>query len=234
MGPIKILIVDDHTLVRQGLRQICETLGGFEVIGEAQDGNKATAMVAELRPDVILMDIVMPHTDGIQAIQKIMRQNPKTKIIALTMYRQEHYMVNATKAGARGYLLKNIDTEALLSAIEAVARGEYLIDPIVATKVLSELHLDGTYTVDTANVQPLTESEMAILRLVAQGIENEQIAQELVLSVYTVGNRLRSIYSKLHVNNRTQAALYALRHGWATLEDKSTVEQSSMQLLHNY
>ena len=234
MKPIQILIVDDHTLVRQGLRQICEALGGFKVIGEANDGSKAVGMAAALRPDVILMDIVMPKTDGVHAIQQIMRKNPRARIIALTMYRQEHYMVNATKAGARGYLLKNVDAEELLKAIRAVARGEYLIDPIVATKVLSELHLTDSDALDPTKVRPLTESEMAILRLVAQGIENDQIAQQLSLSVYTVGNRLRSIYSKLHVNNRTQAALYALRHGWATLEDEADHDVTTAQLLHNY
>ena len=217
MKKITILIVDDHTLVRQGLRQICEKLGSFEVIGEAQDGVAAVMMAATLQPNVILMDIVMPKLDGVQAIRQIMRANINARIIVLTMYRQEHYMVSAMKAGARGYLLKDVDAKQLFAAIEAVAQGQYLIDPIIA--VLSELHLTQPNGQEPTTVQQLTEGEMVVLRLVAQGIENEQIAHLLHLSVYTVGNRLRAIYSKLHVNNRTQAALYALRHGWASLED---------------
>lgn len=219
MQKITILIVDDHTLVRQGLRQICENLGNFEVIGEAQDGVAAVMMAATLQPNVILMDIVMPKLDGVEAIRKIMRANSNARVIVLTMYRQEHYMVSAMKAGARAYLLKNVDAKQLFAAIEAVAQGQYLIDPIIAAKVLSELHLTHPNGQVPTTVQQLTEGEMAVLRLVAQGIENEQIAHLLHLSVYTVGNRLRAIYSKLHVNNRTQAALYALRHGWVSLED---------------
>lgn len=219
MNNITILIADPHTLVRQGLRLLCEKQGAFEVVGEAQDGTEAVNMAIALQPSIILMDMVMPKLDGIQVIQQIMRINPNARIIVLTMYRRDHHMISAVKAGARGYLLKSVDTNQLFTAIRAVAQGRYLIDPIIADKMLNELQLTQIDGQDATTVQPLTEGEMAVLRLVAQGIENEQIAQLLYLSIYTVGNRLRAIYSKLHVNNRTQAALYALRHGWVSLED---------------
>jgi len=216
MPSIRILIADDHTLVRQGLRQLCEGLGGFTVVAEAKDGAQAVALAPTTRPDVILMDIVMPGMDGAEAIRRIMRQTPAARIIALTMYRQEQYMLDAIRAGARGYLLKTVDAGDLIAAIAAVHRGDYLIDPIIAARVLSELHLDMPEQPGTG---PLTESEMAVLRLVARGVENDHIAQALNYSVYTVANRLRTIYEKLHVSNRTQAALYALRQGWATLDE---------------
>jgi NarL family two-component system response regulator LiaR len=214
--PIRLLIADDHTLVRQGLRQLCEGLGGFTVVAEAENGCQAAALARTAQPDVILMDVVMPDVDGVEAIRQIMRETPTARIIALTMYRQEQYMLDVIRAGVRGYLLKTVDARDLIAAIEAVHRGDYLIDPIIAARVLSELHLG---TLEPPRVEPLTEGEMAVLRLVAQGVDNQEIAQVLGYSVYTVANRLRTIYEKLHVTNRTQAALYALRQGWAALDE---------------
>lgn len=216
MSPIKILIADDHTLMRQGLCQLCEGMGGFSVVAQAVDGSQAVALARTTRPDVILMDIVMPNMDGVEAIRRIIDSDPTARIIALTMYRQEQYMLDAIRAGARGYLLKTVDAGDLIAAIEAVHRGDYLIDPIIAARVLSELHLGVP---ELPRIEPLTESEMAVLRLVAQGVDNQGIAQALNYSVYTVANRLRTIYEKLHVTNRTQAALYALRQGWAELDE---------------
>jgi len=218
MLPIRVLIADDHTLVRQGLRQICEGIGGFRVVAEAENGRQAVKLVRVEQPDVILMDIVMSDTDGVEAIRQIMRQTPSARIIALTMYRQERYMLDAIRAGARGYLLKTIEADDLIAAIEAVHRGDYLIDPIIAARVLSELHMAIP---EVPWVEPLTEGEMAVLRLIAQGVNNQDIARTLNYSVYTVSNRLRTIYEKLHVTNRTQAALYALRQGWAVLDESS-------------
>jgi len=216
MPPIRILIADDHTLMRQGLRQLCEGLGGFTVVAEAENGAQSVALALTARPDVILMDIVMPDLDGVGAIRQIMRETPTARIIALTMYRQEQYMLDAIQAGARGYLLKTVDAGELIAAIRAVHRGDYLIDPISAARVLSELHLGVP---ELPQVEPLTESEMTVLRLVAQGVDNQEIAQALNYSVYTVANRLRTMYEKLHVTNRTQAALYALRQGWVALDE---------------
>jgi len=218
MPPIRILIADDHTLMRQGLRQLCEGMGGFTVVAEAEEGSQAVALARETQPDVILMDIVMPDVDGGEAIRRIMREMPAARIIALTMYRQESYMLDAIRAGARGYLLKTVDAGELIAAIEAVSRGDYLIDPLIAARVLSEFHLSLP---QLPRVEPLTASEMAILRLVAHGVENQEIARALNYSVYTVANRLRTIYEKLQVTNRTQAALYALRQGWTTLDEST-------------
>jgi len=217
MPPTRILIADDHTLMRQGLRQLCEGLGGFTVVAEAENGAQAVTLARTTQPDVILMDIVMPGLDGVEAIRQIVGEIPAARIIALTMYRQEQYMLDAIRAGARGYLLKTVDARDLIAAIEAVHRGEYLIDPIIAARVLSELHMDMPPL--APRVEPLTEGEMAVLRLVAQGVDNQDIAQALNYSVYTVANRLRTIYEKLHVTSRTQAALYALRQGWAALDE---------------
>ncbi|MBI4788788.1 MAG: response regulator transcription factor [Chloroflexi bacterium] len=219
MPPVRILIADDHTLMRQGLRLLCEGLGGFLVIAEAENGAQAVALARATQPDVILMDIVMHDVDGVDAIRQIIRATPTARIIALTMYRQEQFMLDAIRAGARGYLLKTVDAEELIKAIAAVHRGDYLIDPVIAARVLSELH--GVMS-ELPRIEPLSESEMAILRLVAQGVENQYIAQALNYSVYTVSNRLRAIYEKLHVTNRTQAALYALRQGWVALDEPST------------
>jgi DNA-binding NarL/FixJ family response regulator len=216
MSPASVLIADDHTLMRQGLRELCERLGGFTVVAEAASGAQAVELARTARPELILMDIIMPDVDGVEAIRRIMRENPTARIIALTMYRNEQYMLDAIRAGARGFLLKTVDARELITAMQAVHRGDYLIDPIIAARVLSDLHR----TVPRPRqVEPLTESEMAILRLVAQGVGNKDIAGTLNYSVYTVSNRLRTIYEKISVANRTQAALYALHQGWTVLDE---------------
>jgi DNA-binding NarL/FixJ family response regulator len=189
MPPIRILIADDHTLMRQGLRQLCGRQGGFTVVGEAVTGAQAVALARDARPDVILMDIVMPELDGVEAIRQIVREAPGTRIIALTMYREEPYMLAAIRAGARGYLLKPVDAGDLVAAIEAVYRGDYVIDPIIAARVLGELHMAMP---DLPRVEPLTGGEMAVLRLVAQGVDNKDISRALHCSVFTVSNRLRT------------------------------------------
>lgn len=217
-GPtaIRVLIADDHTLMRQGLREICEGQGRFQVVGEAKTGTEAVALRRSVRPDVVLMDLSMPEMNGAEAIRRIIAEAPESRIIALTMYRDESYMLGAIRAGARAYLLKTVDAAELIDAIAAVHRGEYLVDPIVAVRVLGELHLPPAGV--GLRPAPLLEKEVDVLRLVARGLDNQAIADELHSSVHTVSNRLRVIYEKLHVDNRTQAALYALRHGWATLE----------------
>jgi DNA-binding NarL/FixJ family response regulator len=198
------------------LRQLCEGLGGFTVVSEAANGEQAVEQARTVQPDVILMDIVMPDLDGVLAIRQIIHEIPSARIIALTMYHQEQYMLDAIRAGARGYLLKTVDAQDLIKAIQDVHRGDYLIDPIIAARVLSQFYQAAS---EPPRVEPLTESEMSVLRLVARGVENQEIAQALNYSVYTVANRLRTIYEKLHVTNRTQAAIFALRQGWATLDE---------------
>ena len=188
-------------------------------MGEALNGHEAMHLAHELRPDVILMDMTMPGTSGIYATHQIMQANPAARIIALSMHQQEDIVIDAVKAGIRGYLSKNVNAQTLITTIEAVARGDFLIEPMIALKVLNEMRQAAVGKRDHNAVVPLTASEMAVLRLVAQGVDNDLIAQKMTISMHTVANRLRSIYEKLHVNNRTQAALYALRHGWVDLEE---------------
>jgi DNA-binding NarL/FixJ family response regulator len=217
--PIRILIADDHRLFRQGLRQICELKGGFEVVGEAENGQEAIDLARSLKPDIVLMDIRMPKLDGVQATSFVTAEDPNIHVIVLTMQREDQYVFDAIKAGARGYLLKDVDAEVLLDAIRSVHQGQALLDPHMAAKLLTEFRrLSDPSAAEQEKMEQLTEGEMEVLRRVAQGADNKDIAKQLNLSESTVANRLRDIYQKLHVNNRTQAALYALRRGWASLD----------------
>jgi DNA-binding NarL/FixJ family response regulator len=218
MSPTTVLLADDHKLFRQGLRHICELRGGFEVVGEAEDGQEAVRLAAELKPDVILMDISMPVLDGIRATAQIIEEDPEARIIALTMYQQDHYAFDAIKAGAKGYLLKNADAHVVVEAVHAAQRGEAPVHPVTAAKVLAEFRRLNQVEDNGTEIERLTEGELAVLRLVAEGADNQAIAKQLNLSVQTISNRLRGIFQKLQVNNRTQAALYALRRGWAELD----------------
>jgi DNA-binding NarL/FixJ family response regulator len=219
MSAIRVLIADDHRIVRQGLRHVCELAGGLTVVGEAEDGREAVKLARQLQPDVILMDINMPILDGVQATSFIVEANPSARVIILTMYRQDRYVFEAIKAGARGYLLKDIDEQDLVAAIRAVHQGDALINPSLAAKLLGEFRRLSQMAGEAEDMEGLTQGEMEVLRLIAQGADNKAVAEQLALSERTVANRLSSIYEKLHVNNRTQAALIALRRGWATLDD---------------
>lgn len=218
MSSIRVLLADDHRLFRQGLRQICEILGGFKVVGEAEDGRVAVNLTRKLQPDVVLMDINMPVLDGVKATSLITKDNPSVRVIILTMYRQSYNAFEAIKAGARGYLLKDADEQELVDAVRAIHRGESLIDPGLATKVLDEFRRLSQVRAEVGNMERLTQGEMDVLRVVAQGADNKTTAERLNLSENTVANRLSNIYQKLHVNNRTQATLFALRRGWVALD----------------
>lgn len=218
MSPIRVLIADDHRLFRQGLRYVCQA-GGIEVVGEAEDGWEAVRLARQLQPDVILMDIRMPGLDGVEATRRITGSHPGIRIIILTMYRQDQYVFEAIKAGAHGYLLKDIDEKELIEAIRAVHRGDALINPTLAARLLEEFRRLSQEK-PTGETEELTEGEMQVLRLVAQGADNRTIAERLCISERTVANRLSEIYRKLHVNSRTQAALVALRRGWVSLEEE--------------
>ena len=218
MSPIRVLIADDHRLFRQGLRYVCQ-VGGIEVVGEAEDGWEAVRLARQLQPDVILMDIRMPGLDGVEATRRITGSHPGIRIIILTMYRQDQYVFEAIKAGAHGYLLKDIDEKELIEAIRAVHRGDALINPTLAARLLEEFRRLSQEK-PTGETEELTEGEMQVLRLVAQGADNRTIAERLCISERTVANRLSEIYRKLHVNSRTQAALVALRRGWVSLEEE--------------
>ncbi len=221
MGPIRILIADDHAILRQGLAQIFAAEPDMAVVGQAANGREAVQKALALKPDVVLMDIHMPVLDGVEATWRITASLPEVGLIILTMYRQDRYVFEAIKAGARGYLVKDIDADELLQAIRAVARGETLIDANMASRLLDEFdHLRGARA--RGEFLDLTEREVEILRLVAVGASNQQIAEQLHLTEKTVRNRLTVIFEKLHLNNRTQAALYALRGGlvtWSEVDD---------------
>ncbi len=209
----RILIADDHRLFRTGLRQLCEVSGGFQVVAEADTGREAVALAQEHQPDVILMDIRMPGMDGVEACRQILVHQPHAAIIMLTMYRQDRHLTDALAAGARGYLLKNCDEATLFAAIRAAGRGETPVDPAMLGPLLHRLQA-------STGPAELTEGERAVLIRVAQGDDNKQIAEYLHITPGTVSNRLRAIYDKLGVTNRTEAALYALRMGWASLDDE--------------
>ena len=213
---IRVLIADDHVVVRKGIRALLATEPGIDVVGEATDGAEAVRAAAELRPDVILMDIVMPTVDGIEAVHRIMAAQPGSRILMLTSFATDDQIFPALKAGALGYLLKDTGPEDLVQAIRQVHRGESSLHPTIARKVLQELSRPPQRP---PTPDPLTEREVEVLRLVAQGRSNQDIARMLVVSEATVRTHVSSILSKLHLASRTQAALYALREGLASLDD---------------
>lgn len=210
---IRILLADDHNLFRQGLKSLLEAEPDFRVIGEASDGREALRHGLEAHPDIILMDIQMPVLDGVQATQEILNEWPGAKVIMLTMYRQDGYVFEAVKTGARGYLLKDMDAKELVEAIRRVYHGEVLLDSDLAEKIIQDFK--AKEEAKPRSHAELSDREVQILKLVAHGRTNLEIAMELSLSEKTVRNRLSEIFQKLHLNNRTQAALFALREGLA-------------------
>ena len=204
---ISVLLVDDHPVVRQGLRTFLELQTDMEVVGEAADGEEAVATVEQLVPDVVLMDLMMPNMDGIEAIRQIRQISPTTRVIALTSFVDDSKVFGSVKAGAAGYLLKDVQPQDLADAIRTVHGGEALLHPAIAAKLLQEFS-------EPAERQPfenLTAREMEVLRLVAQAKSNKEIAAEFVLSEKTVKTHVSNILQKLHLADRTQAAVYAIR-----------------------
>jgi NarL family two-component system response regulator LiaR len=211
---IRILIADDHAIVREGLRALIEAKPDMELIGEAADGVEAVSKACSLQPDVMLLDIVMPRQDGIAAIREIKHKNPDARILVLTSFAEDEKIFPAIKAGALGYLLKDSSPRELIQAIRDVYAGKASLHPTIALKMIREFSQPSDLP---PTEKPLTEREVDVLKLVAQGFSNQEIADRLVLSERTVGTHVGNILAKLHLANRTQAALYALREGLTTL-----------------
>ena len=211
---IKILIADGHPLVREGLRGLIATEPDMELIGEASDGDEAVKLARSLQPDVILLDLIMPNKTGIEAIIEIKEDNPDARILVVTSFGEDENVFPAIKAGALGYLLKDSSPRELLAALREVYRGEPSLHPSVALKLIRELNQPSPPNEGT----PLAEREVEVLKLVAQGLSNHEICKTLVIAERTVSKHVSSIIEKLHVSNRTQVALYALKEGFATLD----------------
>ena len=213
---IKVLVVDDHALIRKGVRAFLEEVEGIDVVGEASDGEEAVAKTEKLQPDVILMDLVMPHMDGVEAIARIVAQNDKVRVIALTSFATDDKVFPAIKSGAMGYILKDSEPDELVKAIHQVHLGNSTLDPSIARKVLEEISRPSKQPLTP---YPLSEREEEVLRLVAKGLGNQDIADQLVITEITVRTHVSHILSKLHLANRVQATLYALREGMVSLDN---------------
>lgn len=216
--PIRVLIVDDQAIVRKGTIALLSLFEGIEVVGEAVNGQEAVEQATKLRPNVILMDLMMPVMDGVEAIRQISAQLPQSHILALTSFIADDKLFPAIKAGALGYMLKDCEPEDLVRAIRQVHRGEPSLHPSVARKVLAELRQPSQAERPTPD--PLTERELEVLRLIASGFDNDAISDRLNVTEVTVRTHLSHILDKLHLANRVQATLYALRAGITSLDEE--------------
>lgn len=212
---IRLLIVDDHPVVREGLQGMLNREPGLDVVGDAADGIEAVEKARALQPDVILLDLMMPRKDGLAALDEIKRDNPDVRVLILTSFAEDDKIFPAIKAGAQGYLLKDSSPEMLVQAIRDVYQGESSLHPTIAHKVIQELN----HPTDLAPTEdPLTVRELEVLQFVAQGLPNREIGEALCISEATVRVHVRNILGKLHLVNRTQAALYALQEGLVNLD----------------
>ena len=209
---VKLVIVDDHRVVRSGVKALIETESGLEVIGEAGDGREAVTKVKAQQPDVVLMDLVMPEMDGVEATKELTKLSPAPEILILTSFSEEERIIQAIKAGASGYLIKDASPDELVQAIEDVYHGESTLDPKVAGTVLRSVQNEPE---DSA--EELTDREIEVLELLAEGLPNEDIAEKLYISERTVRSHVSNILGKLDLANRTQAALYAVKNGFAEI-----------------
>ena len=214
---IRVLLVEDHVIVREGTREFLQREEDMEVVGEAGDGEEAVKLAAELKPDVVVMDIAMPKLSGVEATKQIKALNPSIAVLILTAYDYDQYIFALLEAGAAGYLLKGVKVRELVDAIRAVYAGESVLHPVIAHRVVNRLV--SPVPKETQAIVPLSEREMEVLRLAATGVSNKDIAQQLFLSPRTVQVHLGNIFNKLGVASRTEAVLHALRKGWLTLED---------------
>ena len=210
MDKTSVLIVDDHAVVRQGLRTFLDLQEDIEVVGEAVDGAEAIEQSRQLLPDVVLVDLVMPEMDGIEATRRIRALSPSTQVIVLTSFSEDEKVFPSIKAGAIGYLLKDIRSDGLVKAIQAARRGEVELHPEIAKKLVAEFSSSGG---EKPTLKGLTDREIAVLSCIARGLSNKEISNELMISEKTVKTHVSNILSKLHLADRTQAAIYALKEG---------------------
>ena len=209
--PITVFIVDDHAVVRHGIRALLEAEDDFLVVGEANSGGEAVLFAADLAPDVVLMDLLMPEMDGVEATRLLKQRSPSSQIIVLTSYHEDEHIFPAIRAGALSYLLKGVGLEELTEAVRKAARGEATLHPHVAARLVQELK--GTSQETSTLYQTLSQREREVLRLIAEGLSNAQIAERLVIAERTVKSHINNILSKLHLADRTQAAIFAWRSG---------------------
>jgi len=219
MKKITILLAENHVVVRESIRQFLEREANFEVVGEAGDGEEAVQMVSQLKPDVIVMDISMPKLNGIEATKQIKALQPSAVVLILTAYDYEQYIFPLLEAGAAGYLLKDVSSRELISAIQTVHKGEAVLHPAVARKVMERLRHTKVEPTGERALDLLTKREIAILKMAARGMSNSDIAEELHLSVRTIESHLGNIFNKLGVGSRTEAVIRAMKKGWFTLEE---------------
>lgn len=223
MERIRVLLADDHTLFRKGIRNILEEMPDVEVVGEAATGAEAVEKACALVPDVILMDIKMPETTGIEATRQVLQENPHIGIILVTMYDDPESAFAGMRAGARGYVLKEAEPEELRRAVVAAQRGEVMLCPIIASKVLEHFRAEAGSVARPLPYEQLTRRELEVLQSAADGLTNKQIAERLFITEKTAKNHISNIFSKLNVNDRTQAILYALRQGLVSVAPADTL-----------
>lgn len=219
VAPIRILLADDHAVVRQGTRELLEQQADLEVVAEACDGREAVQLALQEHPDVVVMDFSMPELNGIEATRQIKAVAPSIAVLVLTAYDSEQYIFAFLAAGAAGYLLKDVSVEQLIQAIRAVHGGESMLHPAIARKVISHFAQPDQKTGPPDGAEQITERELAVLKLAAQGHSNRDIAHQLGISVRTAQTHLSNVFNKMGVGSRTEAVMYALRQGLITLED---------------
>jgi NarL family two-component system response regulator LiaR len=220
MAKIRVIVADDHAIVRDGTRRVLESEKDIEVVGEASDGEEAVSQTTKLRPDVVIMDIAMPKLNGIEATKQIKERLPATAVLILTAYDNDQYIFSLLQAGAAGYLLKNVRDFELVEAIRSVHSGESVLHPVIARKVLHRFVPSAQEPQDSTQ-ELLSKRELQVLKLAARGMSNKDIAEELYLSARTIQAHLANIFDKLQVGSRTEAILHGLKEGWFSLEDIS-------------
>ncbi len=216
---IRVLLADDHTMFRQGIRHVLSSCAHIEVVGEAENGEEAYKMSAQLEPDVVVMDVHMPRMDGVRATRHMMQQVRPPAIVILTMSKQDDYVFEAIKNGARAYYTKDSDVSLLIEAVERAAAGDVLLDPSMTQRVLQTFRQLSTGGPRVGGLASLDDREIDILKRVAAGDTNQEIGQALNLSEKTIKNQLSFIFQKLDIHNRTQAAIYSLQHGLVSLDE---------------